>query len=466
MERDKILRIAGFSPLDLALALCILIFKIVFGPMGFYLLDTDMPAFSPLDYVMQVLVFLAIFTCLLLRRTHPEIALIIMSVSYSANYLLGTFAFPELDYLVAGMVLYGVGAYGKSWTRYGVIVGLVCMILASAFAWGRSLQDAQVFFLLEVILFLTFSLAGFILGRSRANDFARLRQIDAEAEAARREAEQSARIAVLAERNRIARDMHDVVAHTLSVVIAQADGGRYAAQKDPAAPVQALEKISKISRSALSDIRTIIGVLREGNDGAPLVPTPEVSDLSQLVEDIRATGRTVEFAEVGDITVLPSGTSAALYRICQEAVTNVLKHAPRDARIAITLTQTSEGVTLTVDNDLGEHAPTAATSSDPAPRAVKSSDLVTRAAKRSDSTLASAGNSYSPPAPTNSDLNAPHLPGRNRGIGNSAGGNGIIGMRERAAAFGGTLMAGPLGDYGWRVQAHLPTPGQKSTDFR
>lgn len=202
--------------------------------------------------------------------------------------------------------------------------------------------------------------------------------------------------AVAAERTRILREMHDVIAHSLAIMIAQADGGSYVTS-DPQATRRALETIADTGRGALADTRRILGILREGGR-AELSPIPQQAAVADLVADARAAGVEARFVRLGEPRPLPSAIGLALYRICQEALTNVMKHAPA-ARVVVTENWLASEVVLTV-TDAG----------DP------------------DHPVAAAD-----------------------------GGSGLIGMRERADVVGGLCEAGPF-ESGFRVRAVLPAP--------
>jgi signal transduction histidine kinase len=212
---------------------------------------------------------------------------------------------------------------------------------------------------------------------------------------------QQAQIATSAERARIARDMHDIIAHSLSVIIAQADGGRYAAPADPGAAAQALDTIAETGRAALDDVRRLLGVLRieDGAVASGLVPQPVATDLEQLVEQMRASGMRVSLSRMGTARPLPPGAGMVAYRICQESLTNVLKHAGPDPSVTVLVQWVPAAVILEVSDD-GHGA--AATSD-----------------------------------------------GR---------GQGLVGMCERAAMFGGSVVAGPRANGGFRVRVNLPIP--------
>ena len=236
--------------------------------------------------------------------------------------------------------------------------------------------------------------------------YRRLRRERDVALAARASAEdaqnRAAELAVAAERMRILREMHDVIAHSLAIMIAQADGGSYVVA-DTAASRRAFGTIAETGRAALTDTRRILGMLR-GGGGPELSPVPDQAPLDELADQARQAGLAVALIRVGEAGTLPSGSRLALYRICQEALTNVIKHAGEGAQAVVALAWTSDEVTLTV-TDRGGRGPVAGP------------------------------------------------PGAGEPL---AGlGLGLIGMRERAELVGGTLAAGPTED-GFRVRATIP----------
>nr|WP_306231256.1 histidine kinase [Micrococcus sp. Mcc89] len=241
---------------------------------------------------------------------------------------------------------------------------------------------------------------------------------------------QERELAAADERSHIAREMHDIVAHSLQVVISQADGARYAAAAKPALAVTALETIGQTGRSALADMRQLLGVLRETGEtvaGVPGVtdddarrpadvvaapdgrgarlppgrrPQPRLADLPALVETMRLSGLEVSLLETDTPRrALPAGGELAAYRIVQEALTNTLRHGGPDADAFVTLAWTARGLDLQIDDD-GRGA-----AADPATR---------------------------------------------------GSGQGLRGAAERTALFGGTLESGPRVGAGYRVSAHLP----------
>ncbi|MFD5802615.1 sensor histidine kinase [Streptomyces sp. NPDC127020] len=218
------------------------------------------------------------------------------------------------------------------------------------------------------------------------------------------ERDQQLRLAAAAERTRIAREMHDIIGHNLSVITGLADGGRYAAAKSPERATQALDAIGTTSRQALAELRRLLDVLRDDEQDGPaeLAPQPALTDLDRLLDGVRRAGLPVGTSINGRAT-LPEGRQLTLYRVIQEALTNTLKHAGPDATAHVDLSYEAGGaVTLTV-TDTGRTAA------------------------------------------------SPARPAR-------PGGRGLPGMRERTSLYGGTLEAGPRPhpERGWRVHLHLP----------
>ena len=254
--------------------------------------------------------------------------------------------------------------------------------------------------------------AGWFIGDSVA---ARRRYMAGLAEQAEREraAEaERARQEVREERVRIARELHDVVAHTLTVITVQAGVGRRLMAKRPEEAGTALESIEMIGRTAQDELRVVLGLLRDEEAGAAaLTPAPRLADLKELADTMRASGTPVELRTSGTDRQLSQALELTLYRVAQEALTNVVKHAPQ-ARATVNLTVSAAQVRLEVTDD-GRPAGQAA------------GDLT-------DDTAAGQ--------------ERPGIPGL---------GHGIVGMRERIGAFGGWLVAEPLGG-GFHVLAEVP----------
>ncbi|MEU5258468.1 sensor histidine kinase [Amycolatopsis sp. NPDC021455] len=265
----------------------------------------------------------------------------------------------------------------------------------------------------EVILsalFLAFGIAlcwtlGEFVGARRAYDV----EVEARLHLLETERDQATRIAVAEERGRIARELHDVVAHAVSVMVVQADGASYAIQSNPELAHRALQTISETGRGALGELRRLLDVLRSDDaDGEPRVPQPDAHALAELADRMRTAGVPVEL-EIGELGELPAGVSLGIYRIVQESLTNTLKHAGHGATAAVRVHRTGDLVEVLVSDDGAGRVP-----------------QLTPAGGRRDPRLS--------------------VPG----------GNGLIGMRERAHVYGGTLDVGPAPGGGWQVRAALP----------
>jgi signal transduction histidine kinase len=292
-----------------------------------------------------------------------------MFVLFAAAYSLGAHA--SLRRAVAGLVL----------TAPVVAVISHKGELGLAFAQGHGGKSGVLLSSLQLVAFL---LAG-VLVRARRQAVS----MAARSAALQRQAEQAA----AAERTRIARELHDIVAHHLSVIVLQAAGTR--ASGKPAGAT--LEKIENSARQALGETRRLLGVLRDPDEETGLAPQPGIGDLDALAASVQAAGLPVNLVISGDRAALPAAVNVSVYRIVQEALTNVLKHAG-PARADVRIGCAEEAVTIEVTDDgTGE-------------------------------------------------------PGQQAPV----DGHGLAGMRERAAVFGGELAAGPRVGGGYAVRARLP----------
>jgi signal transduction histidine kinase len=216
------------------------------------------------------------------------------------------------------------------------------------------------------------------------------------------ERDQQGRLAAAAERARIAREMHDIVAHNLSVIIALADGATYAMASSPERASEATEQVSATGRKALLEMRRLLGVLREESTEHPLTPQPGLDDLDGLLAQVHAAGIPVTVHLDGNPRDLSEGVQLTVFRVAQEALTNTLKHAARPTSAHLELRCDPDDVELEV-TDTGVRGNT------------RSGQLTSVA----------------------------------------EGGRGLRGMRERAAAYNGKLDAGPRPNGGWRVCLRL-----------
>jgi signal transduction histidine kinase len=291
------------------------------------------------------------------------------------------------------VVLYSVGARGSR-TENLVIAAL--MVPAALVIGAFSPEDgpwlAQV---LEVLGWLNLAL---VLGEAVRSHRALLAAMSERADRAELDREQEARRRVAEERLRIARELHDVVAHSIATIDTQASVGLHLAQSDPSRAVDALRAVKAVSGGALHDLRAALGTLRERGEDAPVAPTPGVGELPALVERARSGGNRIDLRIDGSLTEIPAPIGLAAYRIVQEALTNVMRHAA-GASAQVRVFRTPDVLCVEVDDDgrgtAGAHTPLGS-------------------------------------------------------------GSGVAGMRERALAIGGDLQAGPRAGGGFGVRARLP----------
>jgi signal transduction histidine kinase len=239
-----------------------------------------------------------------------------------------------------------------------------------------------------------------VVGRTSRNQTILARELAEKAERAQHAREEDERRAIATERSRIARELHDVLAHNLSVMVVQASGARQVLEKDPARAVEAAALIERTGREALAELRHLFGPVRRG-DGVALSGPPSIARLDELARRARAAGLRVELRVTGDSVELPAGIDLAAYRIVQEALTNTLKHSA-GASARVTVAYEPNELVLSVEDD-GE--------------------------------------------------------GTREGyeLGDAGGGHGLAGMRERAAVYGGVVQAGREPGGGFAVRARLPT---------
>jgi signal transduction histidine kinase len=310
---------------------------------------------------------------------------------------------------VAIIALYSVGRYAgdSRWGQVGVAVAVAEVsvdLLNDPAPWGEAVFGGVVMFV------------AWYVGR-------RVQLRTERAAELRREQAAEARRIVIEERTRIARELHDVVAHRVSLMTVQAGAAKAVAAEDPEGALRAMGAVEEAGRQALDELRHLLGVLRPetGLDG--LGPQPGLADLPRLVEQTRGAGLDVSLATDGVPAELPARVDLFAYRIVQEALTNVLKHAGPGAHTEVRLGTDRSGIVVEVlDDGKGLEPPSAA-----------------------------AG----PFRPADSPVGDR----QDRRSGRSAG-HGIVGMRERALLLGGTLDARPRPGGGFRVVAHLPTGGE------
>ncbi|WP_267424651.1 MULTISPECIES: sensor histidine kinase [unclassified Curtobacterium] len=360
----------------------------------------------------QAFIVVGMTAALALRRLSPGLALSVAWVTAIAQMVTGQQPDPS-NILIAG-VMYTTSAYGSRRVRLaGLVSAIVGAVTAALYVgipdfitrsnepteYGPVVESGKVVgaVLIVVLALLLLPWLGGVVARTQQTArMSREAQLLAERDAARADRA----VAVEQERVSIARDMHDIVAHSLAVVIAQADGARYALKADPAVADQALGTISSTARRALGDVRELLGALRHEQG---TTPTPDVDDIERLVGEMREVGLEVDIERNGDPSSLPTSTQLAVYRIVQESLTNAYKHGERGTPVHASLTYRPDTVEIDVVN------------------------------RRSDDGRAGPGT-----------------------------GHGLVGMRERATLSGGTMTAGPRGQdfaVAVRMPAH-PATGQ------
>jgi signal transduction histidine kinase len=329
--------------------------------------------------IAALIVFALASGALFWRRSRP---LVVFGVTLGAAVLSIGLHDAEMVGIAMLFALYGVGRHVTNDQR-----GYVALGGALVFVTTSSLIDAVTVVEIGFGLLLTFFV--WYVGR-------RLRIRGERAAQLEREQAAEARRAVAEERTRIARELHDVVAHRVSLMTVQAGAAKTVAADDPEAASQAMHAVEKAGRQALDELRHLLGVLRPEADGEALGPQPGLADVPRLVDQLRAAGLDVSLTMEGAQIDLPARVDVSAYRIVQEALTNALKHAGPSARTEVRLHTSDHGVDIEVlDNGRGVTILTGS-------------------------------------------------------------GHGIIGMRERALLLGGRLDVGPRPGGGFHVLAHLP----------
>ncbi|MGV8857353.1 sensor histidine kinase [Rhodoglobus sp.] len=318
------------------------------------LVATAVRALIGIDVVSLWFVVLGLGLALAVRRLSPAIAL---TISWFAALTQMAFLLPvDGANLAILVVLFASARFGSRRVRLAGLVSTVVGSLLGAIylvvSWAPSTGSwASIQFSLtsDSIFQFAVTLGGMLalLCLSwTAGLLARTQAISQENKRGRLVAEQIA--AIEHERNQIARDMHDVVAHSLAVVIAQADGARYASAADPGSAERALSTISGTAREALTDVRLLLGQLRHSQTAGP---QPGLADIASLVDQIRSAGLDVVVTETGNSPLIPMGQQITLYRIVQEALTNALRHGDTSQPAALVLDWGESTVTVSVTND-------------------------------------------------------------------------------------------------------------------
>jgi signal transduction histidine kinase len=264
--------------------------------------------------------------------------------------------------------------------------------LLAAIRWPQGLEWTETFVLLSGLV-----LAAVLLGVNVRRRRQALGALTERAEQLERERDQQAVIAAADERTRIAREMHDVVAHSLSVMVTLSEAAAVKQAAEPERAATAMRQVSTTGRQALDEMRRLLGVLRTQDAPRSRQPQPGIAQIDALLDQVRSTGLAADLTVTGTPVPISPGAELTVYRIVQEALTNTLKHADQPSRVSVAIAHRPDAVTVDVRDD-GVSRPEAGTA-----------------------------------------------------------GHGLTGMRERAAVYGGTVNAGPRPAGGWRIRADLPT---------
>ncbi|MFD8719099.1 sensor histidine kinase [Streptomyces sp. NPDC059629] len=330
------------------------------------------------------------------RRRAPLVSFLVMSSVAFAQWCLDL-RMPTSDMTLL-IALYTVAAHASkrhTWLAIGV---LETGALLASVRWSAQERVLESFVALSAM-----AVAAYVIGmnmRSRRAQFAFLEERAVRLE---RERDQQAQLAVAGERTRIAREMHDIVTHNLSVMVALADGAVFAQELHPEQATAAMRQVSTTGRQAITDMRRFLGVLRADEPDALRHPMPGITQLEPLADQVRAAGLSTRLDVSGDPAAVPVPAQLTVYRLVQEALTNTLKHTPPGTRADVRVSCTAHHVIVHVTDD---------------------------------------GPAAKLPA--------------------STGGQGLHGMRERAAVYGGEFQAGPRPDGGWQVRAVLALSGNEA----
>jgi signal transduction histidine kinase len=338
---------------------------------------------------VSILFGLAISTPLLIRRRRPVVAFGLIGAIALAQWFLDV---PQLADASVLFGLYWIARESSASSILGAAVVTETGAIMAALRWSPS--DP-----LKIWVGLTgLTVAATFLGITVRQRRALLASLEERAARLELERDREGLLAATAERARIAREMHDIVSHNLTVMIALADAARYAMDTAPEQAGSTIERVSATGRHALGEMRRLLGVLRDQPAQEPFEPQPTLVQLDDLIARVEAAGLPVSLELRGDPQALDEGVQVTVYRVVQEALTNTLKHAtePSGARVRLAC-QSSGGIVLEITDD--------------------------------------------------GRLPAPELSHRE--------GRGLTGMRERATAYGGEVQAGPRVEGGWYVRLRL-----------
>ncbi|MFF4874474.1 sensor histidine kinase [Micromonospora sp. NPDC000668] len=356
------------------------------------------------------LVGVGMAVALLFRRSYPSAVTVVIAALALVQVIA---QWGPLAYDVAVLIaLYSVVKYGQR-LRDGVLAGAVAAV-------GVLLAAAQtpglISWWVTALWYALVTGAVWLVALNVRTRRLYVLSLEERASTLEREREAESRAAVAEERTRIARELHDVVAHSMAVMIVQADGARFMLDRDPEQARTAVKVVADTGRQALEEMRRLVGVLRDagpsGAGGSVVAADPEhrrlaLTELPDLLARFRDAGLRIRHTVDGEPPALPPGLELTVYRVVQEALTNALKHAGVGAGVEVTLTYAADAVVVRVLDD-GRGRPVVS------------------------------------PAPS--------------------GGHGLLGMRERVTVYDGSLTAGPRLAGGWQLEARLPLPSDSATE--
>ncbi|MEU1514924.1 histidine kinase [Streptomyces sp. NPDC005811] len=352
---------------------------------------------------------------LLWRQSRPVLVFTVVTGFSVAEAACGVLT--NAHFLAQLIMLYNLARFATPLALAGAVSAVVPQTVITMLAFSSDVQLKRITTALALAVMLSLCMLA-MAGLGLGGRVARLYITALQDRAVRLvvERDQRARLAEAAERARISREMHDILGHTLGVMVGLADGASGLAEANPKRGAETLLIIADSGRGALAELRRLLGTLRERGTAScdsRLAPQPGLTDLDALLERVRAAGPAVTLHTEGELVGLPAGLQLTVYRIVQEALTNTLKHATLVTTVDVTVVATSHAVRVTVEDS------------------------------------------------------GPACPRRKRP--HYDGGQGLLGMRERALLYQGTVTAGPNSRGGWSVRAELhllpptdtPTPTEK-----
>ncbi|MEU8965421.1 sensor histidine kinase [Streptomyces sp. NPDC048491] len=322
------------------------------------------------------------------RRRAPLAVFLTMSAVAFVQWLADVRLPADIALLIG---LYTVAAHASGRRVRAAIGVLQGGVLLAALRWAPDDRGAETFIGLSAMV-----VAASVIGINMRGRRAAMALLEERAQRLERERDQQAQLAVAGERSRIAREMHDIVTHNLSVMVALADGAVFAQDRAPERATTAMRQVSTTGRQAITDMRRFLGVLRADEPDALRHPMPAIAQLEPLADQVRAAGLPTRLTVKGDPSGAPAAAQLTVYRLVQEALTNTLKHTPAGTSASVYVSCAEQRITVDVTDD---------------------------------------GPGGALPAGTT--------------------GHGLHGMRERAAAYNGELTAGPRPGGGWQVRAVL-----------